>query len=127
MHADCGSQILPQAVGHAEVDLNDLGVELRSGTASNLFAGGLEAVCLTIRPVRGDGVERVRHGKYSCAQRDLLRSETSRVSGSIKVFLVAEDDLCRLLQEGNLAQHLVSAGAMFAHHRLLGTSPGGRA
>src|ERR1700758_2528072 len=83
--ADLLAEILPEAIGHFEVDGDDARVELGTGAALNLFASGIEGARLPVGPVGRDGVEGVGHGEYPCAEGDLFADQTPRVSAAVKV------------------------------------------
>src|SRR5215469_9123693 len=116
--ANFPSQILPEPVGHSEVDPDDLWIELGAGAAGNLLAGGVESSRLAVGPVRRDGVQGVGYGKNARAQGDMVAYEPARIPAAIVVLLVAVHDFRRIMQKGNLAQHLISPSAMLAHHGL---------
>src|SRR5580698_2715562 len=59
---DLGAELVPQLVGDLEKDFDHGGIELRSGTSQNLFAGGIEAFGFAIGAVAGDRVQGVGHG-----------------------------------------------------------------
>src|ERR1700757_57628 len=103
--ADLLAEVLPESIGHFEVDGDDTGVELGAGTALNLFASGIEGPRLPVGPVGREGGEGVGHGEYPCAEGDLFADQAPRVSAAVKVLLVAVDDLCCVMQEGDFAEH----------------------
>src|SRR6185295_17877909 len=72
-----------------------------------------------IGAIRGDGVERVGYGEHSRPEMNLLATQATWIAAAIEVLLVGVDDLGWFVQEGNLAQHLITKQTVFAHHCLL--------
>src|SRR6202041_3070003 len=90
-----------------------------SRAAENLLASSVEAACLAIGAVTGDGVQGVGDGKDAGADGDFDSVEAVRVAAAVKMFLMGENNLGRLGEEGDFAQHVVTARAMLAHYVLL--------
>ena len=87
------AEFVPDVVGHAEKDFDDLRIELASGPELDFFAGGFVSLFGTIGAVGGDGVEGVGDGKDAGAEWNLLALEAARITGAVIFFLVGVDDL----------------------------------
>src|SRR4051812_17501759 len=97
------AQIVPDGFRHGEKRFDDVGIELSSGKSRDLFEGGACGLRGAIRAVRGDGVQRVSDGEYSCAERDLLAFEIARIAGAVVLLLMRVDDVGGFSEERNLA------------------------
>src|SRR5712692_169464 len=68
--------------------VDDVRVELFALLCDNRFERGLEGQSGTIRSVRGDGIEDVRHAQDANAQRDTDSRKAVRVSSAIPAFVM---------------------------------------
>ena len=113
------AQVLPDALRDGLKYFNDLGIELLSRLAFDLAPAGGDGLRRAIGPVGGHGIEGVGDGEYSRPQRNLLALQTPGIAAAVIAFLMGIHDIGRFVQEGNLAQHLVSQLGMLLHDRLL--------
>ena len=75
----------------------------------------VEVARLAIGAVAGDGVEGVGDGEDAGADGDLAPAQAVGIAVAVEMLLMAKDDLRCSGEEGNLAQHLIAARAVFAH------------
>src|SRR5580700_3276995 len=109
------AQLAPRLERDTHKHLDHHRIELATGAAHNLIARRFKGGALAIRPVRGHRVERVRYGKDSRPQWNLLAAETPRIALAVEALLMRVDDLGRLFEERNLAHHLVSTLTVLLH------------
>lgn len=94
--AEIFAEIDPVLFGDREENLDDLGVELGSGTATDFLACVAHGEGAAVRSIADHGVERVSDGEDAGPKRDGIATQTARVTGAIKEFLVSENDLRRI-------------------------------
>ena len=112
---DVGAELGPGVERHAEEDGDDGGIELGSGAVCDLAAGRGEVCSFAIGAVGGHGVESVGDGEDAGAERDLTAAKAAWVAGAVEALLVGVDDFGSFAEEGDFADHLVTAHAVLAH------------
>src|SRR5580698_8464528 len=100
--ADLRAQLLPKLVGNLQENFNHGRIELGSGAAQNLFARGVEGARLAVRPVAGDGIERVADRKDARADGNLAAADAARIPATVVMLLVAVNDFRGPRQKRNL-------------------------
>ena len=88
------------ALWNGEKDLDDLGIELRTGKAANFLARLRHGKRIAIWPVAQHCIERIGDGHDASPQRNLFTVQLARIAASIEELMVGEDDIggrCRIL------------------------------
>src|SRR5450755_1193763 len=109
------AQVRPDTLIHFEENFDDVGIELPSRPEFDLVTSCRQRLCRAIRPVRSNGIERIRHGEHSRSQRNLLALQPARITGAVILLLVSVDDLRGLAEERNFFQDFVAVETVLLH------------
>jgi hypothetical protein len=91
---------LPSFFRDSEEYPHHLGVEHTIGTKADRLACCGERPRKPVRPVGRDGIQSIRYGEVSRAERDLVSLEATRVARSIVTLVVRENDFGCVSKKG---------------------------
>ena len=88
--------------------LGDTSIVERSTTGSDFFERLLDSKCWAVGSVRVHRVDRIGDCEDLCVEQNLLPNQVIRVSGSVKPFMMLENDLGNRPGEFDLLQDLIA-------------------
>ena len=90
------AQVFPDVIRHFETLSRPQDQTADPTTSRFRSRAAASDLARPVRPIRGDGVERVGDGKDARSQRNLLALQVARIATAVEALLVGVDDLCGL-------------------------------
>src|SRR5258706_507638 len=103
-------------VRHRQESFYDVRIKLASGEALDFLFCGLQSLLRAVRPIGGNGIERISNREDASSQGNIVSTQTTWVAGAIPFFLVRIDDVGSFGQKGNLSQHLIPVITVLSHN-----------
>ena len=82
------------------------GVELNTGTLADDFAACLEGGGAAVRPVRGDGIERVGDSENTGAGEDFITFQATGIAAAVVALVMGQDDFSGIGKKGNIRNQI---------------------
>src|SRR5579864_6673947 len=105
----------PDTIGVRKKYFHHARIKLPAGISLDFFSRSGNGQRFAIWAIRYHRIERIGHGEYSRAERNLLAPQPAGIAGPVVALLVRQHDLCSFLEKRNSLQHRIADIAMAAH------------